>query len=200
MKTLFATLLFSVAAFAQGPPFPYATTLTWTPSTTTGVTAQNMYRALASPTCGVYALLPAGNKLAPTVSSFTDTTVVAGLSYCYELTALVGTSESAPDVASGNPYVIPPAPPSGLGATIAKAGSQEKATFAWTQSPTKGITSNELWCAEEPTGKMQLKAQSSKPVTQFVGDAPKGTAYCEVIALIGKSESAPSNQAKIIVP
>jgi hypothetical protein len=117
MRKLFAVLLLFVSlgvAAAQGPAFPYSVTLSWTPSVTTGVTGQNVYRApYASSACGTYVLLTT-TQLGPTITSFTDSSVVPAAQYCYEITALVGTAESGPDVLASNPVSLPPAPPTGL--------------------------------------------------------------------------------------
>lgn len=64
-------------------------TLTWTASTTPGVTGYNIYRSLT--TGGTY------TKLTPTAVSgttYTDSNVTAGITYYYVATALVGSSES----------------------------------------------------------------------------------------------------------
>jgi hypothetical protein len=200
MKTLFSTLLLAVAAWAQGPQYPYSVSLTWTPSTTQGVTAQNVWRAPYATTCGTYAVLTAGTNLSPTVTTFTDSTVAPGASYCYAVTSYNANGNSALDQAGDNPSLIPPAPPTGLNSTVAQSGGQEKATFTFMQSPTQGITKNQLLCGKSSNGKFTMQAQSTRPVTTFSGDAPAGTAYCEVTAMIGNVASAPSNQTKIVVP
>jgi len=38
-------LLWATIVAAQGPSYPYSVTLTWTDSTSSGVTGQNVYRA-----------------------------------------------------------------------------------------------------------------------------------------------------------
>ncbi len=102
--------------FAQGPPAPYSVVLTWTASATAGVTSQNVYRAPYTGTaCGTYAAIA---SVTPPVVTYTDTSVTAGAQYCYEITALVGTAESGPDVNANNPVSLPPSPPSGLGSTV----------------------------------------------------------------------------------
>jgi hypothetical protein len=64
-------------------------TLTWTASTTTGVTGYNVYRSQT--TGGPYTKLTA---TAVTGTTYTDSTVTAGTTYYYVATALVGSSES----------------------------------------------------------------------------------------------------------
>lgn len=112
MKTLFAALLFLLAApaFAQ-----HSVTLTWTKSpdsTTQNPGTVNVYRANAAcPASGIgsltYTNIATGQ--APG-GSYSDTSVSAGNSYCYYVTAVIGGAESAPsNTFSG---VLKPAAPS----------------------------------------------------------------------------------------
>jgi len=109
--------LFSQIALAQGPVYPYSVLLTWSaPTVGAAPTGYNVYRAAyASGACGTYAVL---NASAVSTTTYTDTTVVAGSEYCYEVTALNGTAESGPDVLASNPVILPPAPPTGVSATV----------------------------------------------------------------------------------
>jgi hypothetical protein len=116
MKKVFAFLLLTCSmAASQGPAAPYSVTLNWKPSGT--ATGQNVYRATyaSSSGCGPYVVL---SNVTGTVATYVDATVVASTSYCYEVTSLNGTVESGPDVNSNNPVVLPPAPPTGLSATV----------------------------------------------------------------------------------
>ena len=116
---LLLVMVLSASAWTQGPSYPYSVVLTWTPSTTNGVTGQNMYRAPYTTACGTYAILPAGQNLGPTVTTFTDTTVANSGTYCYGVTAIgINGKESALDVNSTNPVQINPAPPTNLAATV----------------------------------------------------------------------------------
>ncbi|HXJ91311.1 MAG TPA: fibronectin type III domain-containing protein [Terriglobia bacterium] len=67
----------------------HSVTLTWTASTTSGVTGYNVYRSTT--TGGPYTKL---TSTAVTGTSYTDSSVTAGSTYYYVATALVGTSES----------------------------------------------------------------------------------------------------------
>jgi fibronectin type 3 domain-containing protein len=67
----------------------HSVTLTWTASTTSGVTGYNVYRS--STTGGPYTKLTA---TAVTGTTYTDSSVTAGTTYYYVATALVGSSES----------------------------------------------------------------------------------------------------------
>lgn len=75
-------------ALAQGTP--HSNTLTWTLSTTPGVTVQKVYRGTISG--GPYTLL--ATIPSATVTTYQDTAVMAGQNHCYVLTASVGAQES----------------------------------------------------------------------------------------------------------
>ena len=65
--------------------------LTWTASTSSGVTGYNVYRSTTSG--GPYTLLTS-SPLGATATSYQDSAVTAGATYYYVATALVGSSES----------------------------------------------------------------------------------------------------------
>jgi hypothetical protein len=111
-------LIFSaVAAFGQGPTYPYTVTAAWTVSTTAAVTGQNFYRApYAASACGVFAKLNAA-PLAATATAAIDSTVTPGGAYCYAVTAISPAGESGFSNIVQN-VQIPPAPPTGLSATV----------------------------------------------------------------------------------
>ena len=64
-------------------------TLQWAQSTTPGITNNNIYRQTAS---GTYSLTPTATIAAS--SSYLSTTLMSQAAYCYEITALIGASES----------------------------------------------------------------------------------------------------------
>ncbi len=74
----------------------HTVTLNWTASTTTGITSYNVYRITTGGTCGT--TIPGGTPVygstAGTVTTFTDTTVVNGTTYCYATTAVDANGES----------------------------------------------------------------------------------------------------------
>jgi hypothetical protein len=72
----------------------HSVVLTWTASTSSGVTSYNVYRGTTS---GSYTLLASAGSQ----TTYTDNAVVSGTTYYYVVTALVGTTESA--------YSTPPA-------------------------------------------------------------------------------------------
>jgi fibronectin type 3 domain-containing protein len=66
-------------------------TLTWTASTTSGVTGYNVYR---SNTTGEPYTKLTSTALGATTATYTDSSVIAGTTYYYAATALVGSTES----------------------------------------------------------------------------------------------------------
>lgn len=79
-----------------GTPAPVHTVLlTWTPSTTTGITSYNVYRSLLSNgVCGSFGELPYASTVG-SVTTYTDPTVTGGDTYCYGTTAVDANGESA---------------------------------------------------------------------------------------------------------
>lgn len=108
-------LLASIAASAQGVPFPYSVNLSWTISTST-ITGQNVYRAPYTTTCGTFTKLNTTAPLSATATSYNDATVAANSAYCYEVTVIGTSGESGPSNVVSN-VEIPPAPDTGLSAT-----------------------------------------------------------------------------------
>lgn len=76
----------------------HAANLNWTASTTTNVTAYNVYRAPASagPYTQVGSSISATTACSASSCAWSDTTVVAGTTYFYEVTAVASGVESAP--------------------------------------------------------------------------------------------------------
>lgn len=108
-------LIFLSSAAAQTIP-QHRVDLTWTDSTTTGVTAQNIYRATgncATLTTSSFTLI---SSVSGTTTSFSDTTVnqtppSAGISYCYAITAVNSGGESAfSNLSQAVLLPFPPAP------------------------------------------------------------------------------------------
>jgi fibronectin type 3 domain-containing protein len=65
--------------------------LSWTASTTSGITSYNVYRAVFGSSCGSYSSI---GSTASTVTSYTDSVVVDGTTYCYATTAVDPSGES----------------------------------------------------------------------------------------------------------
>jgi hypothetical protein len=200
--TAIALVIFTLTAppaAAQGPAYPYTWDGSWTVSTTPGNTGQNVYRAAyTGGACGSFAILPAGANIAPTLAVFTDSTVAAGASYCYGVTAIgANGKESAMDLAGNNPALIPPAPPTGFNGTVAKnANGSEDVIYAW-KNPA-GALKNTIYCGPKaPSGS---SVEIFFPTTKVRVTTPAGSNTCAVTATANTGESGLSNQVKVIVP
>jgi fibronectin type 3 domain-containing protein len=90
MKLLTIALLLLMTLGLGQAQTVHSATLTWTQSTTTGITGNNVYRGTVSG--GPYTLLTT-TPLAP-ATTYKDTSVTAATTYYYVVTALVGTEES----------------------------------------------------------------------------------------------------------
>ena len=83
------------AVSGTGTPAPvHSVNLSWTASTTSGITSYNVYRAVyASNVCGSYANV---GSTASSVTTFTDNgPLTDGTTYCYATTAVDANGESA---------------------------------------------------------------------------------------------------------
>lgn len=75
-----------------GTPAPVHTVnLSWTASTTSGITSYNVYRAVFGTSCGSYSNI---GSTASTVTTYTDSVVADGTTYCYATTAIDPSGES----------------------------------------------------------------------------------------------------------
>jgi chitinase len=90
LALLLAGMMFGQITWSGGPTaHAHTVTLTWTASTTPGVTGYNVYRSTTA--TGAYTKL----TTAPvTASPYTDSSVIAGSTYYYVTTALAGSIES----------------------------------------------------------------------------------------------------------
>jgi hypothetical protein len=80
----------ALAGTGQAAPTSHSVALSWTPSTTAGVSGYNIYRATTS---GGYGTTPV-NPSPVTGASYTDTTVVSGQTYFYVATAVDASEQS----------------------------------------------------------------------------------------------------------
>lgn len=177
-------------ARAQGPSYPYTVALSCTPPSTGTVTGYNFYRApFASSACGTFAKLTATPASA---CSYTDQNPPQG-AYCYEATSLDGSEESGPDLMPGQ-VQVPPPPPTGLGATLAKNGKGYDVQFAWTipAGPLDAIT---LYCGGARQAKITPLATGLRLYLE-----PAGKKTCEVTASSSSGESALSKAVSFTVP
>ena len=77
-------IMIALAGTGQAAPTAHSVALSWTPSTTAGVSGYNIYRATTS---GGYGTTPV-NSSPVTGATYTDTTVVSGQTYFYVATAV----------------------------------------------------------------------------------------------------------------
>lgn len=120
-KTLLGVLVFAGLAFGQR-----SVGLSWTASTSPNA-LYNVYRQAGACPAGTGALT--GNKLnatplATTATTYSDTTVIEGQTYCYYLKATLNTLESGPSNTAE--AAIAPLPPTGLNRTVALVIKNEK--------------------------------------------------------------------------
>jgi hypothetical protein len=195
MKTVITSLALTIllltgSALAQGPAYPYSVNLSFTASTGT-VTGYNMYRAPYTTVCGTFAKL---NTTPFTTTTYVDSNPPQG-QYCYEATALDGSSESGPSNVVSD-LVIPPPPPTGLGETV----SQNHVDFQWTQSTGTQLASNAIDCGTASGGPYQQVWTGALSTTHTL-TFPNGTKYCVVTVTGGSSsaQSGGSNQVKVTV-
>ena len=101
----------AIAAHAQST---HTVTLAWTQSTSSGVTANNVYRSTISGTQGTVIY----TSTSP-VTAYTDPGPLAnGTTYYYCITALVGSSESVCSSQTSAVIPNPPPAPTGLADTV----------------------------------------------------------------------------------
>lgn len=70
----------------------HTVSLSWTASTTTGVTSYNVYRAVFGTSCGSYSNV---GSTPSSTTTYTDSVVADGTTYCYATTAVDPSGESA---------------------------------------------------------------------------------------------------------
>lgn len=132
--TIFVLLSTAYSCHSQEGPSRPTVTLTFTQSTTTGITANCWYRSTTStPT------LPGTCSTAP-VTTFTDSTPAAGTTYTYWVTAQVGATESAYSTPLSVPVPANPGAPTNLNApTVTKnegpQPSNVTASVLWVPRP-----------------------------------------------------------------
>ncbi len=185
-----ATTSWTVVSATPSPP----TNLTGTPGDTTatlqwtaspGATSYNIYRATST---GQETLL----HLGVAITSFPDTGLTDGTTYFYEVTAVNAMGESSPSSeVMVTPHVLPPAPPTNLGATA----GDTTATLQWTAAP--GATSYNIYRATS-TGQETL-LHSGVMATSFPDSGlTDGTAYFYEVTSVGTAgEGAKSSEVTV---
>ena len=102
----FAFILVTIALASAPARAQHSVSLTWTASTDAAANPSLAYNVYRSPTCtGAFAKLNASPLGA---TSYLDTAVLPGASYCYQVTSVLSGAESAP---SNQAAVLIPSPP-----------------------------------------------------------------------------------------
>ena len=110
-RALLACVVMAASALvAQNGPTQYQVLAKFTQSTMTGVTANCIYRSTGAATKPVP---PALYCSTTPITSYTDTTVAAGTTYVYAVTAKVGTAESGYSALATAPVPANPSAPTG---------------------------------------------------------------------------------------
>lgn len=108
-KLLLAICLLMFASSAFADPTVHSSTLAWTQSTSSGITANCVYRSAVNNTS--YSQIFCST--AP-ITSYVDLTVVGGTQYFYKVTAKAGTQESGYSNEVSGTVPLSPAAPTGL--------------------------------------------------------------------------------------
>ena len=108
-------LLCAFSCHAQNGPTVPSVVLSWTQSTTTGVTGNCVYRSLGS---GTTPAPPAIFCSTTAITTYTDTTVTVGDVYVYAVTALANGAESAYSATFTTPAI--PADPNAVTSVTGK--------------------------------------------------------------------------------
>ena len=185
-----ATTSWTVLATIPSPPTNLVVTpgdtiatLQWTAAS--GATSYNIYRGTST---GQETLLHSDVM----TTSFGDTGLTDGTTYYYEVTAVNTLGESGPSSeVTVVPHVLPPAPPTNLGAIA----GDTTATLQWTAAP--GATSYNIYRATS-TGQETL-LHSGVMTTSF-GDTglTDGTTYYYEVTSVGTGgEGAPSSEVNV---
>lgn len=122
MKSLLRSLVLFAFCFALKAQATHSATLTWTDTVNPTGTTYNAWRLTGTcPSPGPSSTPPSGftqiNSAAITAMTYVDTTVAAGQTYCYVVTAVGTSGQSNPSNTAG--ATVPGAfPVSGLGISV----------------------------------------------------------------------------------
>jgi len=161
--------------------------LSWTAST--GATSYNIYRGTTS---GGEGSTP--YRTGVTTTSFTDTGVINGTTYYYQITAVNMAGESArSNQASATPQAPAPAAPANLSANTTGVNLK----LAWIQSTNAGVTTNKIYRATTNGGPYTLVAPISAATSYLDNKINRNSIYYYVVTAVTNSgqESIYSNQA-----
>ncbi|MEW6684379.1 MAG: fibronectin type III domain-containing protein [Nitrospirota bacterium] len=176
-----------------------ALALNWTPSTSTDVTAQRVYRSTTAG--GPYTLVTSfANN---TTGAYTDTGLTNGATYYYVVRAFNGTLESAnSNEASAAPVDnTAPAAPTGVSAADTPSDTGGAITVTWMPSSSTDVTSQRVYRSTTSGGPYSLVTSFANNTTNTHTDTglTNGTTYSFVVrAFDGTQESANSNEASAV--
>ena len=167
--------------------------LTWTPSTSTDVTEQRLYRGT---TPGSHPTLVATTT--SSTSAYTDTGVTEGNTYYYVVRAFDGTSEGGDsNEDSAEPIDDPPAAPTGIVAGDRPGDQGGAIDLSWTPSASTDVTEQRLYRATVSGGLYNQIATTTSSTNAYTDPGlTNGTTYYYVVrAFDGTNESVDSNEA-----
>jgi len=172
--------------------------LGWTPSSSTDVAQQRVYRSVTSG--GPYNLVTTVDN--NTATSYTDAGLSNGTTYYYVIRAFDGTQESAN---SNQVWVVPvdnlvPTPPTGAGAVDQSGDNGGAINVTWTPSASPDVIEQRIYRSLTSGGPYTLASTLSGAAASAVdAGLVNGTAYFYVLrAYDGTYESANSNEASSV--
>jgi fibronectin type 3 domain-containing protein len=173
--------------------------LTWTPSTSSDVVQQWVYRSTTSG--GPYALVR--TFVDRTTSAYTDTGLVNGTTYYYIVQAFDGTwgSPSSNEASAVPIDNIPPPAPLNLVTSDRLADQGGAIDLFWTPSTATDVTQQRVYRGGTTGGPYTLVATISNNATNAYTDVEltNGATYYYVVrAFDGTQESADSNEASAV--
>ena len=171
--------------------------LTWTPSTSTDVTEQRLYRSTTSG--GSYSLVATSTT---STSAYTDAGLSNGVTYFYVVRSFDGAGESAdPNEASAAPVDnLAPQPPTVLTAVDRPNDQGGAIDLTWTPSASADVTEQRIYRSTTSGSYTTPLATTTSPTGVYTDDGlTDGTTYFYVVRSIdGTSESADCNEASAV--
>ena len=177
-----------------------AISLSWTPSVSSDVIEQRVYRAAVSG--GPYSLIRTITN--NTIDSYIDTGLIDETTYYYVVRAYDGTNESAN---SNESSAIPsdnttaPVAPTGLSAADVAGDNGKALALTWTVSVSTNVTQQRIYRGTSSGGPYMLVLTITDNTTGSYIDTGliNGTAYYYVVrAFNGTDESVNSNEASAV--
>jgi fibronectin type 3 domain-containing protein len=177
----------------------FALRLTWTPSTSTGVTQQRIYRGTTSGSWPTLVTTISDN----TTSAYTDTSgLINGTTYYYQVRSFNGVESVGIGEASAAPIDnLSPFAPTALSAADTTPDAGGSITLTWTPSTSVDVTEQHVYRGTISGGPYtRIKTLAGNLATTYADNTTtNGTTYYYVIrAFDGTSESGNSIQAAAI--